>query len=679
MSKSKSTATSTNTNMDLSASRPVGEIMVTTDLPDQSNTLPSGARGDNMSLPKLTDLAAWLERPMIYPSFVWSTTDLPMSLSNCFVQSIWDSNSFKSIMSPIVINKLKNNYFVRAKSFTMTLRVNAQPFQAGMLKLWWDPISNQSSNAVRYSLAQINDFEGVELDLNTSKTVSLEVPFLNPLNWVHPSDFFKTMGHFYLSPITPLLTGSTADSVQCSMLLNISGVEMCGPTASVTVSNFESEVTFEQADSMQRRSPNPIPDTESGSPSIQCGGPERSFDLAEIHSGWKYFAKFSWDTASTGGVDSQPICPAYFFKTDIGTSTTQYWRYCGSISSFLFAHSAYWRADVRVRVKIPRTKFHSGSLIFTYDPADVSVLRDAAFQSSYSKVINLKDDDDDSWDMLVPFNSRQLMHDNHRLIAELQTDPTDSSIEMLCGDPMGRFTVSVMNPLVAPTTVSQTLECLVEYSLENVEQVDLVVHNVRIDPTSFESNVEFEPSPQPIRNLNNKDDMARPLKIRTAEDFFHTRYVVKTDSAVELVSLTGTPPLMASAAAVYSFYQAYILRLMSGYSNGDSTVSWVSLGPGVFVVRSMKQFHGNNGIPEIHNSRNQYRLDFSFPYGSNKRYVTVNDSQNIVSHNLSLSYTTLKSTFVVYFAYQGKYYGKRALPPFLMAEMADLPSRPFGP
>ncbi|DAZ87481.1 TPA_asm: capsid protein precursor [Pycnopodia helianthoides associated picornavirus 1] len=668
--------------MDMSASRPVGEIMVTTDQPDQSNTLPSGARSDNMSLPKITDIASWLERPMIYPAFTWRASQLPMTLNNPFVKKIWDSNTFENVMSPIVKNKLKNHQYVRAKSFTITLRVNAQPFQAGLLKLWWDPIPDRFSTdplGVRFSLAQINDFENVELDLNTSKTVSLEVPFLNPYNWIHPSDFYKSMGHFYLSPITSLLTGSTVEAVECSVLLNISGVELCGPTASLTA--FESNVTFEQADVMQKRAPNPAPDTESGSPAVQCGGPERSFDLAEIYANWNYFAKFDWKVMQNGGLTSQPICPAYFFKCDIGISTEHYWRYCSNTSAFFFVHSAYWRADVRIRVKIPRTKFHSGSLILTYDPADVSVLRDAAFQSSYSKVINLKDDDEDSWDLLVPFNSRMLMQENHLAIKTLQTDPDAASSDMVTGTPMGRLTISVMNPLVAPATVSQTLQCLLEYSLENVEQADMLVHDVKVDPSSFESNVEFEPSPQPIRNLNSKNDMSRSIKIRSAEDFFHTRYLVKTDPAVGLVRLTGTPSLVEEGSPIVAnaIYQAYMLRLMSGYSNGDSTVSWVSLGSGVYIVRSMKRFSGNNGIPEIHNSRNQYRLDFAFPYGSDKRYIPVHDSSNVVSHDLSLSFTANNSAFIVYVAYQGKYYGKRAMPPYRMAAMADLPSQPFVP
>lgn len=669
--------------MDMSASRPVGEIMVTTDLPDQSNTLPSGARSDNMSLPKITDIASWIERPMIYPSFAWAASDLPMSLNSAFVKSIWDSNTFSKVMSPIVKRKLKNHQYVRAKSFTITLRVNAQPFQAGLLKLWWDPISNplvtpSSVGAVRYSLAQINDFEGVELDLNTSKTVSLEVPFLNPENWIHPTKFYTSMGHFYLSPLTPLLTGSTVDTVQCSVLLNISGVELCGPTASTT---FESSVTFEQADVMQKRSPNPAPDTESGAPAVQSGGPERSFDLAEIYSNWNYFAKFGWGTTSTAGIASTPVCPAYFFKTNIGASTVNYWRYCSSTSAFFFMHSAYWRADVRIRVKIPRTKFHSGSLILTYDPADVSVLRDSAFQSSYSKVINLKDDDDDSWDILVPFNATTLMGENHQAIKNLQLTPSVTSDSVVTGTPMGRLTISVMNPLVAPTTVSQTLNCLLEYSLENVEQTDMLVHEIAVDPTSFESNVEFEPSPQPIRNLNSKNDMSRSIKIRSAEDFFHTRYIVKTNSAVGLVRLSGTPTLVEAGSPMVAsvLYQAYMLRLMSGYSNGATTVSWVSLDSGVYVVRSIKRFRGYNGIPEIHNSRNQYRLDFSFPYGSNKRYVTVGEVTNDVTHELTLSSTAANSGFIVYTAYQGKYYGKRAMPPYTVAAVGKLPEWPYTP
>lgn len=112
----------------------------------------------------------------------------------------------------------------------------------------------------------------------------------------------------------------------------------------------------------------------------------------------------------------------------------------------------YWRGDTRVTYRFVKTNFHSGRLLFCFSPYQSTAIVDgsATFTTSvytWRHVVDVRDIDAIS--LVFPFTS----HSEYR-----PTTGIDAYI--------GNIQVFVLDELVAPTTVTQSIEVIVEVSAE---------------------------------------------------------------------------------------------------------------------------------------------------------------------------------------------------------------------
>lgn len=114
---------------------------------------------------------------------------------------------------------------------------------------------------------------------------------------------------------------------------------------------------------------------------------------------------------------------------------------------------SYWRADIIVRLKFVRTQFHSGRLLFFYQPFVTPSATNAATvaDSSYllRTIIDIRDCNE--IEIKIPFVYNRAWAD---------CDGAMNSI--------GLYQLSVLDPLAAPSNVSSTVNVLIEVRAENV-------------------------------------------------------------------------------------------------------------------------------------------------------------------------------------------------------------------
>jgi len=152
---------------------------------------------------------------------------------------------------------------------------------------------------------------------------------------------------------------------------------------------------------------------------------------------------FSWSTSSP--VDQvlyqQPISPESWGNSFLSNGATVY---ALPPINFLSSFFAYYKGGIRVTFKVVKTEFHSGRIAVTFNPA--SPLAPATYSgpttNSYvlREIIDIREGT--NFDLIIPYVSVI----PYRLVDEV----------------FGSLQVTVVNPLIAPATVSSTIVFLVE-------------------------------------------------------------------------------------------------------------------------------------------------------------------------------------------------------------------------
>ena len=174
-------------------------------------------------------------------------------------------------------------------------------------------------------------------------------------------------------------------------------------------------------------------------------GDEDELAFEGIINRYSYFTTASWDTTNVAGniLGEFPLGPGQFYKTltDNSCSLIQH-----TPLSFVASYFQYWKVDIRFRIKIVKTEFHSGRLMFAYAPSDpyTSAPATALENSSYLDRMIVDIREGNEIEFVCPYRA---------ITPFLQA-----------GQKFGVMSIFVVDPLVAPATVSSTIKLLIEVS-----------------------------------------------------------------------------------------------------------------------------------------------------------------------------------------------------------------------
>ena len=638
----KSTAMSNyNTDFD-AAARPIGGIFVATDRPDAENVLETFSPKPIFGLPSVGNMNEWLERPFAFAEETWESNDVPVS-ETPGATVLYDINV---IPGNFINFKSKNCRYMRCKSFTFTLRANPQPFMNGALRMFWDPSQDDTTELT--TMLQIYDYEGVDLDINESKTVSMTIPWLYSHQWVTPATLFKTFGHIKIIPLAALSSGSTATRCHFSVIVNLNGVELAGPTNSQTTSS----PSFSARDLESETSVESVAQIQPAAPIHQAAPLTKKLDVApkmahEIDFSLKsqlarpfLLKRFNWSTSDAADKGLQTISlhhlPCYSNTTaDTPPVTFTY----APLSVHLLRGFRFFRGNIRFSFKFPRTNYHSGSMSVMYDPIELSVYRDG-FRTNYTKVINLNSANDDDFSFVVPYNS-EFTH--------------------LTDEAMGAITFSVFNQLVAPDTVSASIPVLVYMSFEDVT-VEYPIPSApyplrKLNGSLLESD-GFVEDVQPISaqslsgpdnfKRNNWNDAQELLKIPIPAHRLDGDYTIK----------------VMSTNTAQTHYFANLLFLGSVWCAGDSVIRVIDRTPFTPVSFEISI----DGQPPIYfNSRFRPFVDFVVPFMSRLKFNHTKSGEEVTTVQIHPNLLTNRGyEYSIAYSWNNMhFYGRQPIPPII--------------
>lgn len=167
----------------------------------------------------ITDVLA---RPVIvWQGPVTSTT----TFSQAYVLPDFWMNSSRNVRE-----KLSQFQYLKG---TMVVRfvVNATPFMSGKYWMFYAPYAGASGRPVLSSLAHQTAYPGVELDIASSKSAELRIPFVAPVSHIDLTNKIGQFGDLYISEISPISSGNSATTANAIVYMWMEDAELFMPTA----------------------------------------------------------------------------------------------------------------------------------------------------------------------------------------------------------------------------------------------------------------------------------------------------------------------------------------------------------------------------------------------------------------------------------------------------------------
>lgn len=416
--------------------------------------------------------------------------------------------------------KLSGVYLIRA-DVVITLQINAVRFQAGRYILAFMPSfgnGNTSWSNYKYkmhtaNLTTISQLPHVEIDLAQQTHATLRIPFASAYTHLLPSSTASTspinFGTLFMVPYWPLIPGSSdtiapytvwahfenihlgsvaapqsgysigqkeakaagvgpvsAVAVKVAKTASVLGqIPMLAPatmmvswladmTKSVaTIWGFSKPLVQTPASRVHRSilpyaavtdqniNSHPLALVSKNEVVINSGASskdvdEMSFDF--VKGVFAYTGNMTWQTSATSDtlLGSYTHAPASYV-TAFGKG------YIYSPIAFLQSFFQFWRGGLKFRFKLVKTEFHSGRLRISYSPSyqsSASIGSISDLDILHQEIIDIRDVSE--FEICIPYVSPELYSLDARAV--------------------GTLFVHVLDPLVAPSTVSATVPILVE-------------------------------------------------------------------------------------------------------------------------------------------------------------------------------------------------------------------------
>jgi hypothetical protein len=461
---------------------------------------------EHFNLPPGEQLKAYLSKPVRLRVDSWNATGV-------INDTIWSYNNAFSIVSavPAWLDKIRGFQGIRG-TLCFRIALNTGPFNAGRLRLAYYPCGEQNLRAVTVHTSNAIPFSqlpGVNIDASETSVV-FKIPYKAPTHYYSIIETSYSWGSIFLKIVAPFRTGAAnAQSVNVTTWAWIEDLEVFGQTngnivtqagdfnkkipsevESKPISGFFSNTnkalgslaqipllrpwlgtpmwltsalagtaeafgyskpnkamifnrnaigcTQNMANSTGERVGNslallddaklaPIDDLSIN----QCDEMSLNF----IKSQWSYFTTFTYTTTNAQDDLLYEIfpCPNTFYRS---ISTTENY-----LTPVCFAGSMFtlYRGDFEVCLHFSKTQYHRGQIHITWQPGPSIDANMAASTYLYREVIDL--DGADTYKFSLPY------------VNNWEYLPTDIA--------SGRLQIHVVNPLQAPATVANTVDCLV--------------------------------------------------------------------------------------------------------------------------------------------------------------------------------------------------------------------------
>jgi len=460
-------------------------------------------------------IKSFLSRPYRIASGDWD-------ISNGANDTLWSAVFPDALTShPLISDKLRGFLGFRATT-VVRVQVNAQRMQQGRLILCYVPMPTQLSLAtpermMHYGLRLLPKTCVPHVDLDTSNTsdVTLTAPYVSPSLFHSMVSHAPSFAEFRLVVYSPLVSLGTS-TAEYSIWAHFEDIELFWPTdpnSFTTLDDLEHQMANSSEKELASKGKGPIQSvadivfdvsdalthvpllssiakpvswaaaaaskiakffgwskpTDCSPPTgfvnvpyqglCHSDGVDRSAKLAlfsdnavealpgfagsdrdelaipAIASRFAYFKTFQWSTS-----DATDVQLKRFNNGAALSSLTANDREYGPMG-YVANCFAYWRGTIRYRFKFVKTEFHSGRLLICFAPGVTNITPDGA-DYCYKTVVDIKLTD--TVDFEVPFAS-----------AASWAGTLSST---------GVVAVFVLNKLVAPDNVSQSIQVIVETS-----------------------------------------------------------------------------------------------------------------------------------------------------------------------------------------------------------------------
>nr|QBL75888.1 putative structural polyprotein [Solenopsis invicta virus 6] len=171
--------------------------------------------------------------------------------------------------------------------------------------------------------------------------------------------------------------------------------------------------------------------------------------ISHIAATPSYLTSYTWSTSNAYNTEifNLAIHPMNFVSTNTTNNTV-----APTMIAYVSAPFTFWRGTVDITFKFVKTKFHSGRLRIFYQPGSTSVFNTGRANYNYSQVVDLRSETQ------VVFRVPYVNTKSWLSLRELNF----ASGNLL--DIPGIVHVQVLNELVANTSVSSSIDVLVEVS-----------------------------------------------------------------------------------------------------------------------------------------------------------------------------------------------------------------------
>jgi hypothetical protein len=473
-------------------------------------TLRKGVTEDRVH--SLTD---FLSRPIRLTNGVWSTTDA----RNTELYTA-DLPEAAFLASPQFVEKIQGFLGFRAKA-VVRVQINAQRFQQGRLLMHYVPqgqINVPRRQIIMRSLPLKTQTPRVELDCSTTSAASLEMPYVSTTTHFNTQDYTGPIGSFHLCVYSPLVSPA-ASTLDYTVWVHFEDIELAFPAipftahAGIASSIKESIDAGHKPISKMFGGIKVVADALKTVPLLSAGAGTVSW-ASGILGGWASSIGWSAPISSTTttlitqaphrymqnvtkvdvsanlGLDadnqvevldgfagtgkdemsfahiakipsfvgyeswsvSDPtdtILYSQVLQMDLLNSSRSVAKLAGNLTVYDLIPAAYianyfknYRSSFNFTFKFIKTEFHSGRVLVCFSPSHVTDPSAANVNYLYREVLDLRSSNE--FVVTIPYVS---------------TKPYRNYT-----DGFGIVTMFVLNELVAPTTVSQSIEILVEIS-----------------------------------------------------------------------------------------------------------------------------------------------------------------------------------------------------------------------
>jgi hypothetical protein len=173
------------------------------------------------------DIISFLGRPVVLSEFLWSTTDL----SNTVLAQY--TNPSTLLVDPMYVDKTRGFVGFRGK-MVIRVQVNAQRFQQGRLLIHYVPMYAHQTAARQLTALSNLVFKTqqprVDFDIATDTEVELSIPFVYPFPFYPLNNSLPSLGTFFVSVYSPLI--SPTGDTNCDVVVwgHFEDIELAYPT-----------------------------------------------------------------------------------------------------------------------------------------------------------------------------------------------------------------------------------------------------------------------------------------------------------------------------------------------------------------------------------------------------------------------------------------------------------------